>query len=146
MYSGYLDKRVAVTTIQRVFDGRGGYTNKEVTLGEFWAQLLPLSVSEQAQYQALNTNVNIKVYMRYNPDFAKGMKIKFRNKSYQVMGIINPAFEDEFMELVVQESGVPVENTPTVITNTEKVTFQGKSKDDGDESRKIIFGVTLDDE
>lgn len=103
MFSGHLDKRVDVTTVQKVFDGRGGYTNVEKPLGSFWAALLPMSSFEQAQYMQMNTNVNIKVYMRYNPLFVKGMKIKFRNKTYEVRGIVNPAFEDEFMELVVSE-------------------------------------------
>lgn len=145
MFSGYLDKRVSVTTIQKVFDGRGGYTNKEVVLGTFWASILPMSVTEQSQYLAMNTNVNVKIYMRYNPDFGKGMRITFRNKTYVVQGIINPAFEDEFMELVVQESGAPVEDTPTLVTTTEKVSFEGKATNDGDNSRKIYFGVTYDD-
>lgn len=146
MFSGYLDKRVEVTKIQRVFDGRGGYTNKEVVLGTFWAALMPLSVSEQAQYSQMNTNVNIKIFLRYNPTFTKGMKIKFRNKTYEVMGIINPSFEDEFMELVVLESGVPVNDQPTLVTTSEKVNFEGKTTNDGDDSRRIYFGVTYDDE
>lgn len=103
MLTGYLDKRVTVTKMEKVFDGRGGYTNKEVNLGEFWAELQPISVTEQAQYLALNTNVSMKVYMRYNPQFTKGMFIRFRGKKYEVKGIINPAFRDEYMELVVNE-------------------------------------------
>jgi SPP1 family predicted phage head-tail adaptor len=103
MFSGYLDKRVSVTKVEKVFDGRGGYTNRETPLGEFWAAMLPLSIYEQSQYQAINTSVSIKVYMRYNSQITKGSKILFRGKNYEIKGIINPAFSDEFIELVVNE-------------------------------------------
>ena len=142
MYSGFLDQRVTVTAIQRVFDGRGGWTNKEVTVGTFWAAVMPLTVYEQSQYSALDTDVNTKIYMRYNPTFTSSMSIKFRGKRYRVQGIINPAYQDEYMQLVVSEADAPVTDTPTVITRTEKVTFAGKTAADGDESRKIFFGVT----
>lgn len=142
MYSGFLDKRVTVTTIQKVFDGRGGWTNKEVPLGTFWATVDPLSVYEQQQYSQLDADVDTKIYMRYNPDIKSGASITFRGKRYRVQGIINPSYEDEYMELVVSEADAPVTDTPTVVTRTEKVTFQGKTADDGDESRKIYFGVT----
>lgn len=103
MFSGYLDKLVTVTTVERVFDGRGGYTNREVVLGEFYAAIHPLGISEQIQYSQLDTDVSVKMYMRYHPDFKKGMKIGYRGKMYEVKGVINSAFQDEFIELVVNE-------------------------------------------
>lgn len=142
MYSGFLDQRVSVTTIQKVFDGRGGWINKEVSLGSFWASIEPLSVFEQNQYSSMDADVDTKIYMRYNPAFKGGENIVFRGKRYRVQGIVNPAYQDEYMELVVTEANAPVTDTPTVVTRTEKVTFQGKTVNDGDESRKIFFGVT----
>ncbi len=144
MYSGYLDKRVTVTNVQKVFDGRGGWTNKEVAVGEFWAAIFPLNVFERTQYQTLDLEITTKAVLRYNPNLKENMMINFRGKKYQIRGIINPGYQDEYMEFVVQEAGAPVSDTPTVVTRTEKVNFAGKTTNDGDESRKIYFGVTYD--
>lgn len=144
MFSGYLDKRVKVTSIQKVFNGRGGWTQKEVTLGEYWAAVFPLNVVERTQYSALNSDVTTKVMVRYNPDIKEDMFINFRGKKYRIQGVINPAYEDEYMQLVAVEAGAPVENTPALVTREEKVTFQGKTVEDGDTSKKIYFGVTYD--
>jgi len=144
MFSGYLDKRVTVTKTQKVFDGRGGWTNKPVTIGQFWASIEPLGITQIAQYSAMDISVSTQIYMRYNTDIVKNCVIEFRGKKYIVQDVVNPAYEDEYMELVVVESGTPVENTPALVTESEKVTFAGKATGDGDETRKIYFGVTYD--
>ncbi|MCM3774031.1 phage head closure protein [Priestia aryabhattai] len=144
MFSGYLDKRVTVTKTQKVFDGRGGWTNKPVSLGQFWAAIEPLGISEIAQYSAMDISVTTQIHMRYNTSITQGCVIEFRGRKYEVQGVVNPAYQDEYMELIVVETGKPVENTPALVTESEKVTFAGKATGDGDETRKIYFGVTYD--
>lgn len=103
MFSGFLDQQITVSRIEKMFDGRGGYTNREVSVGEFWAALHPIGITERAQYQALNTDVTVKVYMQYDPQITKGMFLSHRGKRYEVKGVINPAFQDKYLELVVSE-------------------------------------------
>lgn len=146
MYSGYMDKRVSVTKNQRVFDGRGGWKIQPVTIGEFFASVEPMGIAEIAQYSAMDISVTTRIFMRYHPDIGKDAVISFRDKRYIVQGIINPAYEDEYMELAVVESGTPTENTPALVTQVQTTNFEGKSKEDGDETRKIYLGVTYDEE
>lgn len=103
MFIGFLDKRVRVTTLTRVYDGRGGYTTKEVDLGTFWASVQPLGIEERVQYRQLDTTVTTQIYINYNPFLTKDSFIYFKNQKYQVKGIINPGFQNEFMELAVAE-------------------------------------------
>lgn len=103
MVSGSFDKRVTFSKTQKVFDGRGGWTEKETALGSFWVAVNPVTVSQQANYSAMDMEVDMNVTMRFHPDIDEKCTFTFRGTKYKVVGVINPGFSDEYLQLVVSE-------------------------------------------
>jgi SPP1 family predicted phage head-tail adaptor len=63
---GYFRDRVNVKKVQRVENGRGGWTETENDIGTFWAFLEPMNAQNIVQYRQADMNVNTKFVMRMN--------------------------------------------------------------------------------
>ncbi|MGE6513369.1 phage head closure protein [Lysinibacillus sphaericus] len=75
-------------------------------LKTIWSAIIPQTGSLQKQQaDTILTNVTHKIIIRYSAgnDISKEMKIKFRNHEFEIRYILNPYFNNETLEIFVQE-------------------------------------------
>lgn len=75
-------------------------------LKTIWAAIIPQTGSLQKQQaDTILTNVTHKIIVRYSAghDIKKEMKIKFRGHTFDIKYILNPYFNNETLEIFVQE-------------------------------------------
>lgn len=116
-------------------------------------------VMERVVQDETGTDIIISHMMIFNKDQEptynmKVVNIRDRNKgnvviegSFRVMSI-HPSYGMRSLhhyEVDLTRDSSSYENPNQPIYQTEVVTFQGKAREDGDESRKIYFGVSIDD-
>lgn len=75
-------------------------------LKTIWAAIIPQTGSLQKQQaDTILTNVTHKIIVRYSAahDITKEMQIRFRNHKFEIKYILNPYFNNETLEIFVQE-------------------------------------------
>jgi len=75
-------------------------------LKTIWADIIPQTGSLQKQQaDTILTNVTHKIIVRYSAahDITKEMQIRFRNHKFEIKYILNPYFNNETLEIFVQE-------------------------------------------
>lgn len=75
-------------------------------LKTIWAAIIPQTGSLQRQQaDTMLTNVTHKIIVRYSAgkEITKEMKIKFRGHEFEIRYILNPYFNNETLEVFVQE-------------------------------------------
>lgn len=75
-------------------------------LKTIWAAIIPQTGSLQKQQaDTILTNVTHKIIVRYSAahDITKEMQIRFRGHKFEIKYILNPYFNNEHLEIFVQE-------------------------------------------
>lgn len=75
-------------------------------LKTIWAAIIPQTGSLQKQQaDTILTNVTHKIIVRYSAghDIKKEMQIRFRNHKFEIKYILNPYFNNEYLEVFVEE-------------------------------------------
>ena len=81
-------------------DGMGGPITTYVTACNVWARLLPTSAKELRQSDQQVNLVSHTVRIRYRSVFKSNWRMKFRNRYFAIVSIINP--EESNLYLAVQ--------------------------------------------
>ena len=71
-----------------------------------WAAIIPQTGTLQRQQaDTILTNVTHKIVVRYNAanDVTKDMRIKYKGHEFEIRYILNPYFNNETLEIFVQE-------------------------------------------
>jgi SPP1 family predicted phage head-tail adaptor len=97
---GLLKNRVTFKKLQKVPNGRGGFSLNEIDKGQRWAAVLPMSVREMAQYMQLDKQIDTRIIMRRDPDIEQGDIIYFRKKRFTIDQIIDREDFLDYIELI----------------------------------------------
>lgn len=73
--TGSLTERVAITQDTKTPDTQGGRSASESTLATVWARVRPLSGRELMQAQAVSSEVQYEVTIRYRADVTPQMRL-----------------------------------------------------------------------
>ena len=79
---------------------------KHGKIKSIWASLIPQTGTLQRQQaETILTNVTHKIIVRYSAgkDIAHDMEIKYKHHSFEIRYILNPYFNNEFLEIFVEE-------------------------------------------
>lgn len=75
-------------------------------IGSIRAEIIPQTGALQRQTtETLLTNVTHKIKVRYSAgkDITKDMKLYFRNHKFEIKYILNPYFQNEWLEIFCEE-------------------------------------------
>lgn len=101
-----LKKRISILGNVEVEDRLGETTNKFEPIKTIWAEIVPQTGSLQKQVaDTILTNVTHKIKVRFTAgqDITKEMKIKYNGHTFEIKYILNPYFENKWLEIFVQE-------------------------------------------
>jgi len=99
-----LNKRITLQYQTKIPDGMGGFSLSFVTAATIWAAVWPVSASEQVQAQATTLIISHRIRIRYRSVLKSSWRIKFGNRYFAIVSIINPNEANEFLDLMVKEA------------------------------------------
>lgn len=81
-------------------DGAGGLSTTWTTLTTCWASVEPLSGRELLRAQSVQSDVSVRVRMRYNSQITTSHRLSHSGKVYEIVGVIDLESRHETIELL----------------------------------------------
>lgn len=88
MTIGAMKDRLTVKTMQRIDNGRGGWTTKEIDLGTYWGEIVPLSTRQMIQFRQADQEINTTIKMRANDMITINSVFYARGNKYTIEDIV----------------------------------------------------------
>lgn len=109
MTIGRMRHRVTLQTETRTADGGGGATIAWTDQATVWAEITPLSGSEQLRGMALEGRVTHRIRIRYRSDIAPtaAWRVAYGARLFNVRAVLNENERNRFLILLADE-GVAV--------------------------------------
>lgn len=99
-----LKKRISIMSISTIQDKDGFDIEQETEICKAWAKVSNISGTEifksGADYAATKTRFLVRY--RKNIEFTPDMKIRFKDKLYNIVYVNNYNFSNEFVELIAE--------------------------------------------
>ena len=104
MEAGTLNKRITIQYATKVGDDMGGFIVSWVDAVTVWAALWPLSATESVKSMQTGMVVSHRVRIRYLSVLRPSWRLKFGEKFYNIVSIINPSMKNEYLDILVKEA------------------------------------------
>jgi SPP1 family predicted phage head-tail adaptor len=104
MRAGDLKKRITFQYQTKVADGMGGFTVSYVDACTVYAAIWPVSASEVVQANSAAMVVSHRIRMRYRSVLKASWRVKFGERYFNIVSIINPNTENKMLDLMVKEA------------------------------------------
>lgn len=99
-----LNKRIILQYQTKISDGMGGWTVSYVDHATIWAAIWPVSAVEQVKSMATVMTVSHRIRIRYRSVLKAAWRIKFGNRYFAIISIINPNESGEWLDIMVKEA------------------------------------------
>ena len=104
MRIGDLNKIIDIQSKTRVADGIGGFTETWATqCSGIYAAIWPVSAKEQIQSDQMSMIITHRIRIRYRSRIKSDWRIKYANRYFSIMSIINPNEANGNLELLCKE-------------------------------------------
>jgi SPP1 family predicted phage head-tail adaptor len=103
-----LRERVDIQAVSETKDAMGSPVQAWSTVAQVWADVAPMSTSEQWRRQQMQSAAGFKVTVRYRADLTPQHRIVLRNRVFQVRGMTNPDQRKRFLEIACDEINTTV--------------------------------------
>ena len=105
MNIGSLNKRINLECETRVSDGMGGTITsfKEIS-ADVPAAIWPTSASERVQQMGTTMTITHRIRIRYRSDIRVNWRLKFKNRYFDIVSIINPNMENRILDIMAKEA------------------------------------------
>jgi len=104
MRSGELKNLIDFQAITRIPDGMGGFVNSySTTVSDVWAAIWPLKSAEIHEGGRVVATVTHRIRIRYREGVRASWRIKFKNKYFSIVEIINPNMDYKVLDLMAKE-------------------------------------------
>lgn len=100
---GKLNKRI---TLQRTYEAEDEIGNTKVGWQDYktvWATVKPYKSSEVNFMGKLKPDVTHRFYVRYRDDIYPDMRIKYRGRVFEIVGVVDMEEQHRLMEIQAQE-------------------------------------------
>lgn len=104
MRIGDLNKRVALQSPTLTADGMGGNTVAWGTEAQVWAAIWPTSAREQIEGGQQTMTVSHRMRIRYRSDVASDWRVKYGDRYFSIVSIINPNEKNAMLDLLCREA------------------------------------------
>lgn len=102
MNVGKLRHRITFQRRTTEKDRAGGYKDDWVDVVTTWAQISPISGKEYFS-QVRETTVSHRIYCRYRPGIDPRLQIKFGNRTFRILSVINWEERNEGLTIMCEE-------------------------------------------
>lgn len=102
--AGELNKIITLQQKNTVSDGMGGPVVTWADVATVWAAIWPVSASEQTQAQSTTMVISHRIRIRYRSVLKASWRIKFGNRYFNIVSVVNPNEANEFLDLMCKEA------------------------------------------
>ena len=104
MRIGDLNKIIDIQSKTKTSDGLGGFTETYSTrYSGVYAAINQVSAQEQMQSNQMNMSIIYRIIIRYHGGIKPDWRIKYANRYFSIMSIVNPNEANERLELLCKE-------------------------------------------
>ena len=105
MQIGSLNKRISIEAPTKASDGMGGTINsfKEIS-ADVAAAIWPTSATEQIKSMGAVMTISHRIRIRYRSDIRVNWRLKFKNRYFDIVSIINPNMENRILDIMAKEA------------------------------------------
>ena len=89
MNVGSLNKRISVLKYVYTRDSYGGKDGEWQAVLSLWANIKPKSGTEYFDNDEVKAESTVDIIIRYNPVINQMMRIGYKNKTYEILGIVD---------------------------------------------------------
>jgi len=104
MQIGDLNKRIEIQAATKTSDGMGGFSEVYNTIATVFCAIWPLSATETVQSMQTDMVVSHRIRMRYRSLFRPSWLLKFGNRYFNIVSVINPSEKNEYLDIMAKES------------------------------------------
>lgn len=104
MEAGTLNKRVILQYATKVSDGMGGFTSSWVNAAIIWCAIWPTSARETIQSMKETMTISHRIRIRYRSVLRPDWRVKFGNRFFNIVSIVNPSEKNELLDLMCREA------------------------------------------
>lgn len=103
MRAGRLRQRVTLVSVADVRAADGTVSQSETDLDTVWAEIAPIRGQEFFAAQTVQSNVSVKITIRYYTGLSTKHRIRFGTRMYDIRDVINWQERNVFIELMCTE-------------------------------------------
>lgn len=106
MRAGALNYRVELQRPTNTKDGEGTTVVTWTPLATVWAAVEPQAGREFVEGQQLQNVADVRVRIRYRPDVTAHMRVQYRARTFEILGIVDPLEAHRELQLTCIERHV----------------------------------------
>lgn len=100
---GRLNRRISIYSKDKSKTTNGFDTIKESKVCDCWAAIYPVRMSDIKENSTIQTVNNVKFTIRFRQNIDTNMTIKYDSKTFRIIGIVNPFYDNESLEIIAEE-------------------------------------------
>lgn len=101
--AGDLNKRITIQYPTKASDSMGGITEVWTDSDTIWAAIWPTSANELRQSMQTDMVITHRIRIRYRSVLRSAWRLKFGNRYFNIVSIINPNERNEWLDLMCKE-------------------------------------------
>lgn len=101
---GSLNKQITIQYKVNTPDGMGGYSSTWKDRLVVWAAIWPVSAKEAIQADKNTMTTTHRIRVRYIRNFKPSWRVKFMNRYFSIISVINPNESCEVLDLLCKEA------------------------------------------
>lgn len=105
MRAGTLDQRIVIERLEQGQDALGQPINAWVPVFTVWAAVEPLQGREYIAAQAVQSEVEARIRMRYRPGVTAAMRVKHGADLYGITAVIHVKSAKQELQLMCSSTG-----------------------------------------
>jgi len=103
MRIGDLNKQITLQYPTKVSDGMGGFTETWTDADTIWAAIWPISANELVRSMQQTMEISHRFRIRYRNVLRPDWRIKYGNRYFNIVSIINPNEKNKLLDLMCKE-------------------------------------------
>ena len=100
---GRLNRRISIYSKDKALTTNGFNTIKESKVCDCWAAIYPVRMTDIKENSTIQTVNNVKFTIRFRKNIDTNMTIKYDSKTFRIIGIVNPFYDNESLEIIAEE-------------------------------------------
>lgn len=100
---GRLNRRISIYSKDKSKTANGFDTIKESKVCDCWAAIYPVRMTDIKENSTIQTVNNVKFTIRFRQNIDSNMTIKYNSKTFRIIGIVNPFYDNESLEIIAEE-------------------------------------------
>lgn len=100
---GRLNRRISIYSKDKTLTTNGFNTIKESKVCDCWAAIYPVRMTDIKENSTIQTVNNVKFTIRFRKNIDTNMTIKYDSKTFRIIGIVNPFYDNESLEIIAEE-------------------------------------------